>query len=156
MKRIPCLDALLGRIHRCDVEPFLFVDVPGNPQHLDATIWEFDHILLQWSYAEGVFDFVVVVLAVGAFGVHHELFTVAEETSLLVEASEFGIIEIAEHRFVGRQFHGAIVIRTFPQFVLDLMARDAGFAAHVLGVLERVNGNRTVPISRRPGDEGNH
>ena len=151
VQRIAGFDPFVRRIGRRDVEPLLLVDVPRDAQHLHAAVGELDHVLLQRSDAEGVFDFVVVVLAVGAFGVDHELLAVAEEPRLLVETGELGVVEVAEHRLVGRQFHGAIVVRAFPQVVLGLMAGDAGLAAHVAGMLQRVVGDRAIPIGRRPG-----
>jgi hypothetical protein len=94
-----------------------------------------------------------VVLAVGPFGVHHELLAVAEELRLLVEAGELGVIEVAQHGLVGRQFHSAIVVRILPQIVLSLMAGDAGFTTDIVRVLQRIVGDRAIPIGRGPNDK---
>ena len=86
VQRVVGLEPQVDGIGWRDVEPLLLLDVPGDAQHLHAAAVELDHVLLKRPDAEGPLHLVVVVLAVGALGVHPVLVTLAEEAGSDPEA----------------------------------------------------------------------
>ena len=90
-----------------------------------------DHVLLKRTDAENIFDFEVLHRSVVAFGVDHEPLPISEHPRLDPEVFDRLIVEIRQHRFVGRDVHRQIVVRTMKQFGFVLMAVDAGITAHI-------------------------
>ena len=107
--------------------------VPGDRQRLQPAVGEFDEVLLQRIDAEGVFHLERGELAVRTVGLDQELSVLAEEARMHAVIVEAGIVEIAEHRFVGRVVHRVLVLRAAPKLRLRLVAAGAGLAADKCG-----------------------
>ena len=127
---IVVLDLLVG----IEVKPalaafFLRPAVPGDRQCLNTTVGEFDEVLLQRIDAERVFHLEHGKLAVGTVGFDEEFSVLAEEARMHAVIIEACVVEIAEHRLVGRVLHRRLVLRGLPQSCFRLMAACAGLAA---------------------------
>ena len=107
--------------------------VPGDRQRLQAAIGKLDQVLLQRIEAEGVLDLERGELAVGAVGLDEELAVLAEEARAHAVIVEARVVEIAEHRFLGRVVHRVLVLRGAPQLRLRPVAAGAGLAADECG-----------------------
>ncbi|MGR9099208.1 MAG: hypothetical protein ACU826_01445 [Gammaproteobacteria bacterium] len=112
---------------------FLRAAVPSDGKGLQAPTVQLDQILLQRENAEGVFDFEFARFSVRSVGTHHKSAVPAEKPRDPTVLTDFGIVEIAEHRFFGRLLHGEIVMRTLPKPVMFGVATDAGFASDETG-----------------------
>ena len=89
--------------------------IPGDRQRLQPAVGKFDQILLQRIEAERVFDLEGRKLAVGPVGLDQEFSVLAKEARSHAVIVEARIVEIAEHRFVGRMVHRMLVLRRAPQ-----------------------------------------
>ena len=151
MQWIASFQALVLFAGRRDEEPLILLGIPRFAQHLNTAIGKLDHILLQGSDAEGVFDGIIVQLAVGAFGVD-EIFSVAAKEACRQSQTRIAdIVEITQHRFFISQLHGQIVVGTVPRIVLRLMALGASFATDISSLCPRRE--RGVPIRSRGTNE---
>ena len=103
--------------------------VPGERQGLQASVGEFDEVLLQRIEAEGVLHLEHRELAVRTIRLDQEFPVLAEETGMHAVIVEAGVVEIAEHGLVGRVLHRGLVLRGAPQFRFGLVAAGAGLAA---------------------------
>ena len=125
---------VLDLLVRVEMEPALaaFVlrpAVPGKRESLQAAVGKLDEVLLQRIDAERVLDLEGAELAVRAVGLDDEFSVLAEEAGAHAEIFETRIVEIAEHRLVGRVLHGELVLRRAPQVRFGAVAAGAGFAA---------------------------
>src|SRR5262249_39839303 len=94
-----------------------------------AAVGEFDQVLVQRIDAEGIFHLERGELAVGSVGLDEEFPLLAEEAGVHAVIVETGLVEIAEHRRVGRMVHRLLVLRRAPELGLRGMALGAGGAA---------------------------
>ena len=99
---------VLDLLVRIEMEPALAAlvlrpAVPGDRQRLQPAVGKLDQILLQRIDAERVLDLKRGELAVGPIGLDEELSILAEEARSHAVMIEARIVEIAEHRFVGRR-----------------------------------------------------
>ena len=121
---VQCSDVVvLDLLVRIEMEPALAAlllrpAVPGDRQRLQAAVGKLDQVLLQRIDAERVLDLEVGELAVGPVGLDEELSVLAEEARTHAVIVEARIVEIAEHRFVGRVLHGVLVLRAAPELAL--------------------------------------
>ena len=119
---------------RIEVEPTLAplvfrAAVPGDGEGLQSSIGKFDQILLQRVEAERVLDLEHADLAVRPVGLDQELSVLAEESRTRPVVLKIRIVEVAEHRFLGRVIHGMLVLRRSPKLRFRPMAPRAGLAA---------------------------
>ena len=105
-----------------EVEPAVFLGIPGHTQGLQATVADFDQILLQGRDAEGVGNLEVGSLALDARRVDPELIAPAKEPGGLAFVLERCIIEIGRHGGRCRLLHRQLMVRTLPVLGLGLMA----------------------------------
>ncbi len=131
VQEIVVLDLFVG----VEMEPALAAlvlrpRVPGERQRLQPAVREFDEILLQGIDAESVFHLEGGELAVGPVGLDQELAVLAEEARMHSVIVEAGIVEISEHRLVGRMVHRVLVLGGLPPLRLGAVAAGAGLAAH--------------------------
>ena len=125
---------MLDLLVRIEMEPVLAAlllgsAVPCDRQRLNASIGEFDQILLQRKDAECVFHLESGKLAVGTVGLDQEFAVLTEEAGVHAVIVEAGIVEIAKNRVLGRMVHCLLVMRAMPQLSLCPMASGAGLAA---------------------------
>ena len=111
---------------------FLGPRIPGQRERLQASARQLDQVLLQRLDAEGVLDFEVGELAVGAVGADEEPAVAREEVRCNALVGELRVAEVAAHGLRGRVLHGARVLRRGPCGVLlrvtGLAGRTAGKA----------------------------
>ncbi len=119
--------------------------VPGDAERLEAPIGKLDEVLLERGHAERVLDIVVVQLAVGAIGPHHELAALAREGRRDAAVGEPGIVEVTGDAGLGRRLHGEIVVRSPPALLSLLVA----LPAHLLPDIARCRARRLDPASHR-------
>ena len=110
---------VLDLLVRIEMEPALaaFVlgpAVPGDRQRLQPAVGEFDEILLQRVDTERVLDLEGGELAVRPVGLDEKLSVLAEEARTHAVIVEARVVEIAEHRLVGRVLHREVVLRGAP------------------------------------------
>src|SRR5262249_39852440 len=103
--------------------------VPGDRERLQAAVREFDQVLLQRIEAEGVFYLERGELAVGSVGLDEEFPLLAEEAGVHAVIVETRLVEIAEHRRIGRRAHRLLVRRRARELRLGGRAWGAGVAA---------------------------
>ncbi len=130
MQDVVVLDVLF----RVEVKPALAAlrfrpCVPGERERLHAAVGKLDEVLLQGIEAEGVFHLEGGEVAVRPVGLDEKLAVLAEEPRVHAVIVEARIVEIAEHRGVGRVGHGVGVLRRVPERGLAAMASGAGLAA---------------------------
>ena len=129
---------VLDLLVRIEMEPALTAlalgpAVPGDRQSLQPAIGECDEILLQRVDPERVLDFEGGELSVWSVGLDKKLPVLAEETGMHAVIVETRVVEIAEHRLVGRVLHGEVVLRGAPQLRFGTVAAGAGLAADERG-----------------------
>ena len=95
-----------------------------------------------------------MIFAVGAFRVDEELSVAAEKASGDAQPREAGVIEVAEDRLFGGDFHRPVVVGAVPQVELRLVALGAGMSADVGSVPHGVGRKRGVPVVGGRGDGG--
>ena len=117
--------------------------VPGDGEGLQSSIGKFDQVLLQRIEAERVLDLEHAELAVRPVGLDQEFSVLAEEARAHAVVVKVRVVEIAEHRLVGRVIHGVLVLRRSPKLRFRLMAPGAGLAADESG-RNRGGGGRTL------------
>ena len=130
MQDIVVLDLLV----RVEMEPalaalLLWSTVPCDRQCLDASIGEFDQILLQRIDTERVLHLEDGKFAVRPVGFDEEFAVLAEKPRFQTVIVEGCIGEIAQYRFVGRVIHRMLVLRCMPSLGFGPMAARAGVAA---------------------------
>src|SRR5262249_54305116 len=134
MQDIVVLDLLV----RVEVEPALAAllfrpAVPGDRQRLQAAVGKLDQVLLQRVDAESVFHLERGEPAVGPIGLDQKFPVLAEEAGMQAVVIEARVVEIAEHRLVGRVIHRQLVLRRAPERRLRLMTLCASLAADECG-----------------------
>jgi len=118
----------VGRIQFCidvwrrKVKPLVAMGVPGDAEDLYPALLQFDHVLLKWFDAESVFDFEVPHFTVGAFGVDHELVTVAKHPRGNSEVLDGLIVKVSQNGCGASDVHGFVVMGAGEQFDLLLVA----------------------------------
>ena len=130
MQDIVVLDLLV----RVEMKPVLAAlllrsTVPCDRQCLDASIGEFDQILLQRIDAERVLHLEDSKFAVRPVGFDEEFAVLAEEARFQTVIVEGCTGEIAQYRLVGRVIHRMLVLRCMPPLGFGAMAARAGIAA---------------------------
>ena len=103
--------------------------IPGHRERLQAAAWQLDEVLLQRLDAEGVLDFEVGELAVGAVGADEEFAVAFEEVRCDALVGELRVVEVAAHGLRGRVLHCSRVLRRGPCGVLLLVTGLAGETA---------------------------
>ncbi len=146
VQRIARLDALVQNVGRRDVKPLFPLGVPRDAQYLHATVGKFDHVLLQRPHTERVLDRKVLHPAVRALGMDEKLALPTEHPRRDALVRELPIVEVAQHRLLGRQVHRPIVVRAGPSVrLLGVTLRTARAAdIHRRNTL----GQRHPPVGR--------
>jgi hypothetical protein len=105
--------------------------VPTDVECLQASARKLDQILLQGINTEGVFDRIVLKLAVGAVGAHHEFAVLAVEVGDDAKLLELRIVKVAERRILGRLLHCQVMMGAGPTGILLRVAGHALAPPHI-------------------------
>ena len=132
------------------MKPAMLLRIPRHAQGLQATVADFDQVLLQRSNAEGVGHFEVVILAIKTGRIDPELVTFARKTHGLLFGFDRDVVEVCEHGLGRGRLHRQLMVRTLPVFDLLTVAALALLFVDHCGGLDR----RLWLAGRRRGDSG--
>ncbi len=99
--------------------------VPGDTEGLEASVREFDKVLLKGIDAECKFYLVVMELPVWTVCSDHEFAVFLRELGFETVILELFIAEVPEHGIIACMLHGEVVVRALPEIVLRLVALHA-------------------------------
>ena len=108
-----------------EMEPAFALKIPRDLQSLQASSGHSNQILLQWRHTKSVGHLKIPGFPVRTVRTDHEFIALPEESGRDALVLEFGIIEVAGHRFFGRQGHCLGMVRLPPLFRLILMTAEA-------------------------------
>lgn len=144
---------------RVEVEPAVFLGIPGDAKGLQTAVADVDQVLLQRRDAKGIGHFEVGVAAIFARGVDPEVIAPAQEARGLAFSLEGLVVEVRQHALGTGLLHRQLVVRALP--ILHRLAVTA-LALLFIDHLRRWQGwcegragfGRQAGLHRRRGRQG--